>query len=102
MPHATSEQDLTVDLSNYAIDVSSRCGPSLAARDTVEPADLTVDLSNCVIYVSSGCGLSLVARDTVALAVEKLTDTSSLSLAARVTRVNTSLHCLSLDRARTF
>ena len=73
-----------MDLSNYVI-VSSRCGSSLAARDTVEPADLTVDLSYCVIDVSTGCVLSLVARDTVAPAVEKLTGTSSPFLAARVT-----------------
>jgi len=33
-----SEPDLTVDLSNCVIDVSSRCDLSLAARDTVEPA----------------------------------------------------------------
>ena len=33
-----SEPDLTVDLSNCVIDASSRCGLSLAARVTVEPA----------------------------------------------------------------
>ena len=37
LPDATSGQALTVDLSKYVIDVYSRCGPSLAARDTVEP-----------------------------------------------------------------
>ena len=33
-----SEPDLTVDLKNCVIDASSRCGLSLAARFTVEPA----------------------------------------------------------------
>ena len=33
-----SEPDLTVDLNNCVIDASSRCGLSLAARVTVEPA----------------------------------------------------------------
>ena len=33
-----SELDLTVDLNNCVIDASSRCGLSLAARVTVEPA----------------------------------------------------------------
>jgi len=33
-----SELDLTMDLSNCVIDVSSRCDLSLAARDTVESA----------------------------------------------------------------
>jgi len=32
-----SEPDLTVDLRNCVVDVSSRCDLSLAARDTVEP-----------------------------------------------------------------
>ena len=48
-------------------------------------ADLTVDLRTYDIDVSSGCVLSLVARNRVAPAVDKLTDTFSLSLAARVT-----------------
>ena len=54
---------------------SSRCGSSLAARDTVVPADLS-RLNYSVIDVFTGCDLSLVAHDTVALAVEKLTDAS--------------------------
>merc|ERR1712012_1205266 len=33
-----SEPDLTVDLNNCVLDASSRCGLSLAARVTVEPA----------------------------------------------------------------
>ena len=33
-----SEPHLTVDLNNCVIDASSRCGLSLAARVTVEPA----------------------------------------------------------------
>ena len=33
-----SEPDLTVDLNNCVIDASSKCGLSLAARVTVEPA----------------------------------------------------------------
>ena len=44
LPDATSEQTLSVDLNTYVIDVYSRCGQSLASRDTVQPADLTVDL----------------------------------------------------------
>ena len=42
--------------------------------------DLTVDLRNYGIDVSSGCVLSLVARDTVATAVEKLTDKFTCSV----------------------
>ena len=38
LPDAAREQDLRVDLSTHVIDVYSRCGPFLAARDTVEPA----------------------------------------------------------------
>ena len=43
LPHATQrsllcEPDLTVDLRNCGIDVSLRCGPSLAVRVTVAPA----------------------------------------------------------------
>ena len=38
LPDAASAQALTVDLSTYVVDVYSRCGPSLAARDTVAPA----------------------------------------------------------------
>ena len=52
-----SEPDLTVDLSNCVIDVSSRCDLSLTARDTVEPADELTDKFQL--------DLSLVARDTV-------------------------------------
>ena len=33
-----SEPDLTVEFSSCVIDVTSKCGLSLAARDTVEPA----------------------------------------------------------------
>ena len=35
---STGEPDLTVELSICAIDVTSKCGLSLAARVTVEPA----------------------------------------------------------------
>ena len=35
LPDATSAQALTVDLSTHVVDVYSKCGPSLAARDTV-------------------------------------------------------------------
>ena len=38
LPDATSALALTVDLSTYVVDVYSGCGPSLVARDTVEPA----------------------------------------------------------------
>ena len=64
---AASEQDLSVDLSKYVIDVYSRCGPSLAARDTVAPA---------VEKLTDTSSLSRAARVTVEPAVEKLTDTS--------------------------
>jgi len=59
-----SEPDLTVDLSNCVIDVSSRCDLSLGARDTVEPA---VEKLTDKFQLD----LSLVAHDTVEPAIEK-------------------------------
>ena len=60
----TSEPDLTVDLSNCVIDVSSRCDLSLTARDAVEPA---VEKLTDKFQLD----LSLVARDTVEPAFQK-------------------------------